>query len=95
MFSIDPRGGHNRYKFDKDFFKKWTPEMAYILGFLYADGDIEDVRKSSRTQYITFVSVDKEILESIVPTDPNTYKVTKNLLGYMEVPKFNYKECYC
>ena len=65
MFSIDPRGGHNRYKFDKVFFKKWTPEMAYILGFLYADGDIEDVRKSSRTQYITFGSKDKEILESI------------------------------
>ncbi|MBU2540259.1 hypothetical protein KJ786_03855 [Patescibacteria group bacterium] len=39
--------------------------MAYVLGFLYADGDIEDVRKSSRTQYITFASVDKGILESI------------------------------
>jgi intein/homing endonuclease len=39
--------------------------MAYILGFLYADGDIEDVSKSSRTQYITFPSVDREILEAI------------------------------
>lgn len=65
MFSLDPRGGHNRYKFKIDFFEKWTPEMAYILGFLYADGDIEDVRKSSRTQYTTIASVDKEILESI------------------------------
>lgn len=65
MFSLDPRGGHNRYKFEIDFFKKWSPEMAYVLGFLYADGDIEDVRKSSRTQYITFASVDKEILESV------------------------------
>ena len=64
-FHLDPRGGHNRYKFKTDFFEKWTPEMAYILGFLYADGDIEDVRKSSRTQYTTFGSKDKEILESI------------------------------
>lgn len=65
MFSLDPRGGHNRRKFKIDFFEKWSPEMAYVLGFLYADGDIEDVRKSSRTQYITFASVDKGILESI------------------------------
>lgn len=65
MFSIDPRGGHNRRKFKTDFFEKWSPDMAYVLGFLYADGDIEDVRKSSRTQYITIGSKDKEILESI------------------------------
>ena len=65
MFPLDPRGGHNRYKFNKDFFKTWTPEMAYVLGFMYADGDIEDNRKSSRTQYTTFASTDKEILEAI------------------------------
>lgn len=65
MFSIDPRGGHNRCKLKTDFFEKWSPDMAYVLGFLYADGDVEDVRKSSRTQYITFGSKDKEILESI------------------------------
>lgn len=40
--ALDPRGGHNRYKFDKDFFKKWTPEMAYVLGFMYANGNIMD-----------------------------------------------------
>jgi len=22
------------------FFKKWDPEMAYILGFIFADGNI-------------------------------------------------------
>lgn len=65
MFYLDPRGGHNRYKFNKDFFKKWSNEMAYVLGFLYADGDIEDNRESSRTQYTTFASTDKDILEAI------------------------------
>ena len=65
MFSVDPRGGHNRHKFKADFFEKWSPEMAYVLGFLYADGDIEDNRKSSRTQYTTIGSVDKCILEAI------------------------------
>jgi len=65
MFSLDPRGGHNRYKFNVNFFKKWTPEMAYVLGFIYADGDIEDNRKSSRTQYTTIASTDRDILEAI------------------------------
>lgn len=64
MFSLDPRGGHNRYSFNKDFFKKWTPEMAYVLGFIYADGNITN-SVPSRTQYTHFYSTDKHILESI------------------------------
>ena len=66
MFSLDPRGGHNRYKFNKDFFKKWTPKMAYVLGFMYADGNITD-SVVFRTQYISFDSADREIIEKIKP----------------------------
>jgi len=61
---VDPRGGHNRYKFNERFFTKWTPKMAYVLGFLYADGNITD-SIPSRTQYIKFTSIDKEILKKI------------------------------
>lgn len=39
--------------------------MAYVLGFIYADGAIEDVRKSSRTCYLSLVSKDKSILKEI------------------------------
>lgn len=61
---IDPRGGHNRYNFNEEFFTQWTTEMAYVLGFLYADGNITDA-KSSRTQYIKFTNTEKEILIKI------------------------------
>jgi hypothetical protein len=27
-------------KVNQDFFKKWSPEMAYILGFFTADGSM-------------------------------------------------------
>ena len=64
IFQCDPRGGHNRYKCNFDFFKKWTNEMAYALGFLYADGAIINAI-SSRTQYIQFNNTDKELLEKI------------------------------
>ena len=64
ILRFDPRGGRNRYKCNFDFFKQWTDGMAYVLGFLYADGDIVDA-VSSRTQYIKFVNTDKEIIEKI------------------------------
>ncbi len=65
MEFFDSRGGWNRYKFQADFFKKWSNEMAYALGFLYADGSIINAVTSSRTQYIQFSNKDREILEKI------------------------------
>ena len=65
MENFDPRGGSNRYKFQADFFKKWSNEMAYALGFLYADGDITDAALSSRTQYIRFTNKERGIIEKI------------------------------
>lgn len=62
---IDRRGGHNRKEFNVNFFKTWSPQMAYILGFIYADGAIEDLRKSSRTCYLVFSNNDKELLVKI------------------------------
>jgi len=62
---FDHRGGHNRYNCNFDFFKKWSGKMTYVLGFLYADGDIVDAINSSRTQYIKFTSKDRGIIEKI------------------------------
>lgn len=39
--------------------------MAYLLGYIYSDGTIEDVRKSSRTCYLAITSVDYDILYKI------------------------------
>ncbi|MDO8619412.1 MAG: LAGLIDADG family homing endonuclease [Candidatus Daviesbacteria bacterium] len=61
----DPRGGHNKSFINHTFFQTWSPSMAYILGFIFADGAIEDVQKSSRTCYIQITSKDACILEKI------------------------------
>ena len=61
----DPRGGHNRSQINQTFFQSWSPQMSYVLGFIFADGAIEDVQKSSRTCYIAMSSVDFSILEQI------------------------------
>lgn len=63
-FILDKRGGHNRKDFNRDFFKTWSPPMAYVLGYLYADGTLIDP-KPSRTCYVRLTSIDKEHLEKI------------------------------
>jgi intein-encoded DNA endonuclease-like protein len=63
--NCDPRGGHNRLKVDKNFFKSWSPQMAYLLGFIYADGTVEDFRKSSRTCYLAVTSIDLSLIKQI------------------------------
>ncbi|MAG12308.1 hypothetical protein CL630_00660 [bacterium] len=54
------------WKWSKDFFKKWSPEMAYVLGFLFADGHV--VTNPRGSCYIGFTSTDKEIIEKIKHT---------------------------
>ena len=61
----DSRGGYNSFSFDTNFFKKWSPAMAYTLGFIFADGTIIDAQKSSRTCYLRIDNTDKIILEKI------------------------------
>lgn len=61
----DPRGGHNRKRVNEDFFKTWSSQMAYVLGFIYADGMVEDCRQSSRTCYTSMSNTDIEIMEKI------------------------------
>lgn len=79
----DPRGGHNRIFVNNVFFQNWTPKMAYILGYIFADGAIEDVQKSSRTCYLSIISVDFSILEDIKHVMDSQHKLYKRL------PKLN------
>ena len=46
-----------------DFFKTWSAEMAYVLGYFAADGGM--FINSGGSKYIQFTSTDKEILIKI------------------------------
>ena len=43
-----------------DFFKKWTPEMAYVLGYFAADGSM--IRNNRGAHFIEFTSIDKSLV---------------------------------
>lgn len=48
---------------NRDFFKKWNSKMAYVLGFIFADGNITCTKRD--TWFLSIQITDKEILEKI------------------------------
>lgn len=48
---------------NQDFFKTWSPQMAYVLGFFAADGSM--IQNNRGGQYIEFTNTDRSILEQI------------------------------
>ncbi len=51
-----------KYKVDHDFFKEWTPEMSYVLGFFFSDGNVHYKKKVAQ---IRLHKKDHYILEKI------------------------------
>lgn len=43
-----------RLKVNEDYFKKWSPNMAYILGFIFADGNIAKVTHNGCSDRLSF-----------------------------------------
>ncbi len=48
---------------NENFFKKWFPEMAYVLGFFAADGNM--IRNKRGAHFIEFQITDKDLLIKI------------------------------
>lgn len=69
-------GRPRKYIVNEDYFETWSHEMAYILGFISADGSVD---KNGRALSIELQTRDREILEfiqqQIAPTVP--IKTTK------------------
>lgn len=51
-----------KYSVNEKFFEKWTPTMAYVLGYLYADGSLENALYL-RGKYLRLTSTDKELID--------------------------------
>lgn len=51
-----------KYSINEKFFENWSKKMAYVLGFIYADGTIYS---SSRGKYVVVTSTDKDIIFKI------------------------------
>ena len=66
-----------RLLIDEDFFKEWTPEMAYIFGFWIADGNMLENRNT-----ISFASNDHDILNIIKSLLKSEHKISLHNNGF-------------
>ncbi len=67
-----------KHQVNEDFFKKWTPEMAYVLGYFYADGNMENV-KQIRAKYIKFSSAEKNNIEKIKKWMNSSHRIVERI----------------
>ncbi len=68
------------YKVKKEsFFRHWSPEMAYVLGFFAADGSM--IRNKRGAHFIEFTSTDRELLESIRRLLKSNHKISARERG--------------
>jgi hypothetical protein len=63
----------NGSPFNQDFFKVWTPEIAYVLGYFAADGSMIKNRRGA--YYIEFTSTDKILLENLTFVTNSLHKI--------------------
>nr|WP_226674698.1 LAGLIDADG family homing endonuclease [Rossellomorea aquimaris] len=72
-----PHGSWKRkYRVNEDYFKIWSNNMAYLLGFFAADGYI-----SSRNQTVCFSQKDPDILEQIREELQSNHPLVMNNTG--------------
>lgn len=64
-----------KYKVNENFFKKWSQEMAYVLGFIFADGSLEDAYYL-RGQYLRIHNTDYELVNKIKKALKSEHKIT-------------------
>ncbi len=68
------------------FFSKWSPEMAWVLGLLFTDGNVQRTKSSLR---VSIASVDYDLLCNVRTLLGSTRAIKKNVQSY-DKSKFIY-----
>jgi intein-encoded DNA endonuclease-like protein len=71
---------------NKNFFKKWTRDMAYVMGFFAADGNLVITQRD--TYFLSFYSADRRILQLIQKAMSSKHKLAKRSTRSGEVYRF-------
>lgn len=61
-------------EYNLSFFKKWSEDMAYILGFIYADGNL--VKTKRGTYFTAFYTADYDLIFSMREKIGSNHKIS-------------------
>lgn len=73
-------------RYNKDFFKVWSSDMSYVLGFFAADGNI--IKTKRGTHFISFNSSDRDILKRIHDVMESEHKISTRISPTGQVHRF-------
>lgn len=82
-----------RYKVNVDFFKIWSPELAYLLGFTAADGCVMPIQPGQRGGGVRWQINDLDLLQQIRRVIDSTHPIKKVRFKAFELRIYN-KEIY-
>lgn len=71
---------------DEDFFKRWSADMAYVLGFFLADGTFDITSRGG--YYFGFHICDKDLLESLRGVLGSKHKISERRVRDGESPRY-------
>jgi intein/homing endonuclease len=78
-----------KYQINESFFGTWNSKMSYVLGYLYADGSLDDL-PHIRGKYIKVTSIDKITIKRIKKWLDSKHKITT----LFSLPTSNRKDRY-
>ena len=78
---------HIKYVINEQFFDTWTPEMAYVLGFIVADGCI------TKNGLLKFSSTDPELLYKIRDVMESEHPIREHWDKLSKKPIYDFMIC--
>jgi hypothetical protein len=76
-----------KYVVNETFFDTWSTDMAYVLGYLYADGSLEDAR-GIRGKYVRVTSTDRDRIEVIRSLLESKHTIVRDVRGKNHKTRF-------
>ena len=76
-----------KYYYNDSFFDTWSDGMAYVLGYLFADGSLDDVPQI-RAKYMRVTSTDRDRIYLIRKLLSSQHTIVREVLGGNRLPRY-------
>lgn len=72
----------DHYIIDENFFSNWSLGMAWVLGLLFTDGNVQSITKTGTGLRVSICSIDLELLEKVRNLINSSKPISKRVQSY-------------